>query len=48
VTIDGVGDLPAIGPAAARPEPGEQVRLRLDRAATAVIGSAVINPALVR
>ena len=47
VTIDGVGDLPAIGPAAARPEPGEQVRLRLDRAATAVIGPAA-SKSLVR
>lgn len=48
VTIDGVGDLPAIGPAGARPKPGEQVRLRLDQAATAVIDSAVTNTALVR
>jgi len=48
VTIDGVGELPAIGPAGARPTPGENVRLRLDQTATAVIGSAAVNSALVR
>jgi thiamine transport system ATP-binding protein len=43
VALDGAGELPAIGPAGARPEPGEQVRLRLDRAATAVIGPALVR-----
>jgi thiamine transport system ATP-binding protein len=42
VTIDGVGDLQAIGPAAAvRPAVGAPVRLRFDSAATALIPALV-------
>ncbi|MGS0688450.1 ABC transporter ATP-binding protein [Nakamurella sp. GG22] len=40
VAIDGVGPVQAIGPADARVGPGELIRLRLDRAATAVIPPA--------
>ncbi|MEP6561074.1 MAG: ABC transporter ATP-binding protein, partial [Nakamurella sp.] len=41
VSIDGVGELSAVGPAGGITGAGDQVRLRLDPAATAVIGSRV-------
>ena len=47
VNVAGVGQLKAIGSSAVGPAPGEQVRLRLDRRATAVIPTATTD-ALVR